>query len=272
VLKIRDWKRHFENNRTRELKRMDWVPIPNRMDGAGYLELLDHVNGPTHFAAWIAILEIASRQDDRGVIPQKGAELTRRLARISRMPAVIFDEALPRLAQLGWIDIDTVPQDGAVSQIPQDPAVPSRDTRAVTERKGREGNGTERNGSAAAEEQTAPSQAHPPQPKKPSSFPSPQIPKAVQNALLTTERIDWMRDALQGYMQRDGSQFPVKPPDDEIILRCLNAVGDTDLETIGETLRTLRVNGQAPGRPGGPEAYSWFPKVLHNIFQADASQ
>lgn len=109
-------------------------------------------------------------------------------------------------------------------------------------------------------------------PKRSSSFPSLPIPKAVRNALLTTERIDWMRQALQGYMQRDGSVYLPKPPDDDIILRCLNAVGDTDLETIGDTLKTLRSNGQAPGKPGGPEAYTWFPKVLENIFQADAAQ
>lgn len=108
--------------------------------------------------------------------------------------------------------------------------------------------------------------------RKPSSFPSPQIPKAVQNALLTTERIDWMRGALQGYMHREGHEHLPQAPDDEIVLRCLNAVGDADLETIGETLKTLRRNGQAPGRDGGPKAYSWFPKVLENIFQSDAAQ
>ena len=29
VLRIRDWTKHYENNRTRNLKRMAWVPILN---------------------------------------------------------------------------------------------------------------------------------------------------------------------------------------------------------------------------------------------------
>ena len=48
--RIRDWQRHFENNRTRELKVMAWVPVPNKMDGDGYTELVTHpssaISGP----------------------------------------------------------------------------------------------------------------------------------------------------------------------------------------------------------------------------------
>ena len=119
---------------------MDWVPIPNRMDGEGYTELLEHANGPAHFAAWIAIVEISSRREVRGTFPQAGAEILQALARMSRIPAAIFEEAIPRLLKIGWIErLTEIPQAGA--EIPQAGAAPSRDTRAVTE-----GNGTERKG------------------------------------------------------------------------------------------------------------------------------
>ena len=51
-LRIRNWKDHFENNRTRELKTMAWVPVPNRMDDLGYIRLVTHPNGAAHLGAW----------------------------------------------------------------------------------------------------------------------------------------------------------------------------------------------------------------------------
>ena len=115
--RIRDWNVIFENNRTRELKRMEWVPVPNKMDGSGYRELIDHENGAAHLGAWYAILEISSRQAkelrgtipqesaaQRGDIPQDDAATCRCLARISGLPAKIFMEVLPRLLLIGWLE------------------------------------------------------------------------------------------------------------------------------------------------------------------------
>jgi len=107
--RIVDWNIHFENNRTREMKSMDWVPMKNRMDGYGYVELVDHPNGAAHFGAWVAIVEIASRCPIRGTLMAltgKGEtpHTPASLARISRIPAAIFEEALPRLAAIGWIE------------------------------------------------------------------------------------------------------------------------------------------------------------------------
>ena len=104
---------------------MDWVPVPNRMDGAGYTALVDHPNGAAHLGAWLAMIEISSRQKERGTFPQDGAGLSQVLARMSRLPAGLFDEVIPRLLQIGWIERDSeIPQDGA--EIPQDGAVLTR--------------------------------------------------------------------------------------------------------------------------------------------------
>ncbi len=120
--RIRDWNKHYENNRTRELKRMDWVPIPNRMDGLGYSTLVDHPNGAAHLGAWLAIVEIASRREERGTLPQEGAGLCGdglavALSRISRLPASLFLEVLPRLVEIGWVECflqdGEIPQEGA---------------------------------------------------------------------------------------------------------------------------------------------------------------
>jgi len=160
---IKDWYSQFENNRTRELKRMDWVPVPNKMDGLGYTELVDHPNGAAHLGAWLAIIEIASRQKVRGTLPQDGAGLPQGLARISRLPAGIFEEVIPRLLKIGWIqtilEVTDIPREGAgIPQegagIPQEGAGIPREgagsrTRAVgesTEGESTEGNSTEGEG------------------------------------------------------------------------------------------------------------------------------
>lgn len=113
LYRVSRWNEFFENNRTRELKRLDWVPVPNKMDGRGYTALVEHPNGAAHLGGWIAILEIASRQKVRGEIPQDGAGLSQCLARLSRLPAGLFDELIPRLESMGWVESATIPQDGA---------------------------------------------------------------------------------------------------------------------------------------------------------------
>ncbi len=142
TLRIRNWRENFENNRTRELKRMDWVPISNKMDTRSYIRLVTHPNGPAHLGAWLALVEIASRCDPRGTLPWEGAEIPQALAEISRIPAGLFDEVIPRLVDLKWIEeVTGISHEGA--EIPQDDAVKPQDgaprARAVTEGKGKKG-------------------------------------------------------------------------------------------------------------------------------------
>lgn len=123
--RIVDWNIHFENNRTREMKSMDWVPMKNRMDGYGYVELVDHPNGAAHFGAWVAIVEIASRCPIRGTLMAltgKGEtpHTPASLARISRIPAAIFEEAIPRLAAIGWVEyVEAAAQEPAPGSSPK---------------------------------------------------------------------------------------------------------------------------------------------------------
>lgn len=155
VLRVRDWNKLYENNRTRGLKRMEWVPVPNRMDGDGFTELLDHPNGVAHFGCWNLCLQVASRCDPRGVLvradgrPHDAASL----ARMTRVPAAIFEETIPRLLTIGWLE--TAPQDSAAiphegAAKPQESAVPLRLTDYGMEGNGTEGNGTDVRADAGA--------------------------------------------------------------------------------------------------------------------------
>jgi len=111
IYRITNWDRDFENAASRKLKRLDWVAVPTKMDGEGYTALVDHPNGAAHFGAWVAIIEIAAKQtprENRGTlpsgIPQGIGGICRSLGRISRLPAQVFQEVIPRLVEIGWLE------------------------------------------------------------------------------------------------------------------------------------------------------------------------
>jgi len=110
IYRICNWNHRFENSSSRKLKRLDWVALPNAMDIEGYIVLVDHPNGAAHFGAWIAIVQIASKQDPRGTLPngktsQSLGGICQSLGRISRLPAGLFEEVLPRLIEIGFLEI-----------------------------------------------------------------------------------------------------------------------------------------------------------------------
>lgn len=121
-MRIAGWDEHFENNRTRELKVMRWVPLPNKFDGDGYTELVDHKNGAAHFGAWVALVQVASRCDPRGTLLRSCGKLhdPASLARITRIPKSTWEEALPRLVTLGWVTPSDISQEGAIISHPTD--------------------------------------------------------------------------------------------------------------------------------------------------------
>jgi hypothetical protein len=107
LFRIPNWDDNFEVNRTRELKRLDWVPLPNKLDDDGYTELVDHPNGAAHLGAWMALLAIASKcKPRRGVLLRENGTPhdAHSLARISRLPASVFEEVIPRLISIGWLE------------------------------------------------------------------------------------------------------------------------------------------------------------------------
>lgn len=185
VLRIKDWDRHFENNRTRGYKSLRWVPVPNKQDGDGYTELVEHPDGPAHYAAWVALVLVASKCVPRGTLLREANRPhdSGSLSRISRMPRSVFDGSIPRLLEIEWleeVDVSEVRTTGAgqpavrptgAGEAQEDDAsglVTIRQTTArsrqskYAERNGTEKNGTEKNfsvtGTGAGTRARAPSQ------------------------------------------------------------------------------------------------------------------
>lgn len=147
VLRVVDWTRHFENNRTRDLKRMGFVCVPNKMDGDGYTELLDHVDGDRHYACWIALLQVASKCDPRGTLLRDGDRPhdSRSICRISRMRFEVMEKAIERLISIGWLERISISGE-EVTKIPQDGAGKPQEGAEKHPLNGMEWNGEERNG------------------------------------------------------------------------------------------------------------------------------
>lgn len=112
-LTIANWDALYENNRTRGMKRLGWVPMPIQHDGSGYCELLDHDDGMAHFAAWCLLVQVAARCPRRGVLmTDHGRPYTARsLAVRTRGDQATFAAAIPRLVEIGWLrEVEYDPQ------------------------------------------------------------------------------------------------------------------------------------------------------------------
>src|SRR6266852_5538283 len=71
LLRVRDWDRLYENNRSREMKRTNWFPMPNDLSADSYVELLAHPQGAAHLGVWTAVLMVASRTKPRGCLTRE---------------------------------------------------------------------------------------------------------------------------------------------------------------------------------------------------------
>lgn len=106
-LRVVNWEDHFEKKGTRELKRATWVPFPNKHDGDGYTQLLDHADGPAHFGCWCALAQVASKCEPRGTLVKDTGQPhdIGSLSRMTRIPQTILRDAIARLiSPIGWLE------------------------------------------------------------------------------------------------------------------------------------------------------------------------
>lgn len=142
IYQVANWHERYENNRTRELKAMAWVPVPNSHDGDGYTLLVCRDNGAAYLGAWIAILQVASRCDPRGTLLREGNKPhdAVSISRMTRLPKDIIQATLDVcLNECNWLIIKDT-QGGA--EMPQEDATIPH-LAAKKGREGKEGKGME---------------------------------------------------------------------------------------------------------------------------------
>jgi hypothetical protein len=144
--RITNWAKSYETAETRKLKNLNWVPLPNRHDSAGYRRLMALPDGLQIYGAWTLILQVASRMPRRGLLESAGVPVTAEdLHFRTGAPALIFERALTVLSgqNIGWLE---EAPDEPEPPAPADPLEPQQTAAApagTPSLKGREGKGTE---------------------------------------------------------------------------------------------------------------------------------
>ncbi len=115
IYSVKDWDDLFENAASRKLKALAWVPVPNSHNSVAYARLITSKGGTEIFAAWVLIVQLASRCAHRGVLASSDGRPydAHEMAIKTRAPAAIFTRALPYLVDIGWLDCTPAVADSA---------------------------------------------------------------------------------------------------------------------------------------------------------------
>lgn len=103
---IKDWCELQANTDLAKTKAWSWVKVPNRHDGGGYRRVAAHEHAADIFAAWVLMLQVASRCPTRGVLATAQGPLDSvDLSAKTGFPARIFDIAFTELQhqKIGWL-------------------------------------------------------------------------------------------------------------------------------------------------------------------------
>lgn len=101
-IKIRDWDTHFERDRTKQWKHLEWVPIPNKQ-GSGFRKIMKQPNGLEIFSCWIVLVEVASTCTPRGDLSKYNLDDLSDLCMINGEKLIVGIKYLSEV--LDWIEI-----------------------------------------------------------------------------------------------------------------------------------------------------------------------
>lgn len=106
VLRIRNWDKHYENNRTRELRTMLRVCISNDITNLGFLQIMNEPDGLEILGIWTFLLQVASRCTPRGTLWARNSypHTAESLALLARKDIHRLSTGIQYLINLGWIE------------------------------------------------------------------------------------------------------------------------------------------------------------------------
>lgn len=141
---IRNWDDLFENAQSRKCNQLRWVLVRNKHDGKSYRRLIQMPNGPALYAAWVLMLQVASKCPTRGVLADEDGPLDADdLAAKTGCPVELFAEAFEVLSspRIGWLDSGEPDPGRAVGACSQSAPSTLPDHATVSSQKRREGKG-----------------------------------------------------------------------------------------------------------------------------------
>jgi hypothetical protein len=100
--RIRNWEINFERDRTKQWKKMQWVPMPNKQ-GSGYRKIMKQKNGAEIFGCWCSIVQVASLCSPRGDLSKYTIE---ELSDLTMINLPVLQSSIDYLSQvLDWIEV-----------------------------------------------------------------------------------------------------------------------------------------------------------------------
>ena len=107
VWHIRDWDTRYEKAQSKIVKHLCWISFPCRMDSDEHTAIRDHENGLEHLGIWVCLLMAASSSRPRGLLLRQNGipHDVASLSRVTRIPAPILEEVIPRLIEIGSIEV-----------------------------------------------------------------------------------------------------------------------------------------------------------------------
>lgn len=137
--RIRDWDKHFEVSQSKKVRgQLPWIAVPTKHDGQSYRRLMRMEDGPSLYAAWLLIAQVAAKCPTRGTLFNDGRPLTPDDLEIKTdCPAAVFRKAFKVLcdAKIGWLEVvsngpDTTTVDQATTTVDHDTTLlPTRNER-----------------------------------------------------------------------------------------------------------------------------------------------
>lgn len=119
LYRIARWNEVYENNRSRQVKELSWVPIQNKMDGENFTQIMTHPKGATIFAAFILMVELASKSDPRGCLVRGNGrphDVTTMSAKC-RCPASWFTISIDYLiSNTDWLQVSEIEDEAPCRQ------------------------------------------------------------------------------------------------------------------------------------------------------------
>lgn len=109
IYRIKDWNENFEVAQSRKCHgmKMSWVAIPNKHDGKSYRRLVKEPEFGNILAAWLLIVQVASKQAIRGQLEDSDGPLTAEdLADSTGLDQQWFELAFEKLSdpRIGWLE------------------------------------------------------------------------------------------------------------------------------------------------------------------------
>lgn len=116
--RIKNWDMNFEKAQTRQCNKASWVAIPNKHDGKSFRRITKHDRAAEIFAAWILIVQVASKMPERGLLVDDDGPLDAEdMSDKTGFSAGMFTLAFSVLAEprIGWIEN----MDGEIADKPE---------------------------------------------------------------------------------------------------------------------------------------------------------